>query len=126
LLSELVLVVKDVSLAADFYEELVGLELERPRSSEWAWFLLAPNQRLALHTGHLLFEEMSPLPEGQRFGPVHFALEVHRDELLSRVEKLRLAGLTVHGPTRLEWMKATSFYFCDPDANLVEYWSPDP
>jgi catechol 2,3-dioxygenase-like lactoylglutathione lyase family enzyme len=32
----------------------------------------------------------------------------------------------VYGPTEFEWMKARSYYFYDPDGNLLEFWSPDP
>lgn len=25
-----------------------------------------------------------------------------------------------------EWMKASAYYFYDPDGNMLEFWSPDP
>lgn len=127
-LSELVLIVADVPKAAAFYREVVGLIPCTPASDAWAWFWAGEPgepQRLALHRGSLLFEEHSPLPAGRRFGPIHFALSVPRAELLEAVERVRGAGVRVHGPMRLEWMKAESYYFYDPDANLVEFWSPD-
>lgn len=127
-LSEIVLVVRDVAASARFYGEVVGLALEREPSPDWAWFRLnsGPNpQRLAVTRHTLLFEEHSPRPTGNRWGPTHFAFQVSRAELLSEVERLKRTGLVIHGPTRLEWMKADSYYFYDPDANLVELWSPD-
>ncbi len=126
--SELVLVVRDVPAAAAFYRDVVGLVLARPASPDWAWFWIGPperRQRLGVHRGDLLFEEFSPRPAGARFGPAHFALEVEREELAPMVERVRRAGVAVHGPQRLEWMSAESSYFYDPDANLVEFWSPD-
>jgi catechol 2,3-dioxygenase-like lactoylglutathione lyase family enzyme len=30
----------------------------------------------------------------------------------------------VYGPVELEWMNAESYYFYDPDGNLLEFWSP--
>lgn len=126
-LSELVLIVEDVPKAADFYEQVVGLIPEHRTGDEWAWFFAGPmdaKQRLALHRGPLLFEEHSPYPEGERFGRVHFAFEVSRDELDTNVERVRAAGVDVYGPVQLDWMNAESYYFYDPDGNLLEFWSP--
>lgn len=126
--AELVLVVDDVPRAAAFYREVVGLAVERGADESWAWFWTgAPHAsaRLALRRGTLLFEEHSPRGAAPAWGPVHFALTVPRSELGAATERVRDAGVTVHGPTRLEWMSATSQYFYDPDGNLVEFWSPD-
>jgi len=46
--------------------------------------------------------------------------------LLGAAEHVRQQGHTVHGPVYLDWMKALSYYFYDPDGNLLEFWSPDP
>lgn len=126
---ELVLIVGDVRAAARFYEEVVGLVAEVSADETWAWFWSGEpgfSPRLALHKGKLLFEEHSPFPEGERWGPVHFALHVERSDLKRRCDHVKSHGLEVHGPTRLEWMMADSFYFFDPDGHLVEFWSPDP
>jgi len=128
-LAELVLLVEDVIVSARFYREVVGLTPETEPNQEWAWFVVGATerrQRIALHKGRLLFEEHSPHPEGERFGHVHFALEVPRARLAEAVEHLRANAVEVYGPTRLEWMRATSYYFYDPDGNLLEFWSPDP
>jgi catechol 2,3-dioxygenase-like lactoylglutathione lyase family enzyme len=127
-ISELVLIVEDVPAAARFYKEVVGLTLEHETSDEWAWFWAGEPgdpQRIALHRGSLLFEEHSPLPEGGRFGRVHFAFEVARDELDEAVERVRSAGVELYGPVDFDWMNARSYYFYDPDANLLEFWSPN-
>jgi lactoylglutathione lyase len=127
--AELVLIVQDVPEAARFYKEVVGLEVEHETSDEWAWFWAGKPgdpQRIALHRGSLLFEEHSPLPEGERFGRVHFAFEVGRDELEKAVRRVKEAGVDVYGPVDFDWMNARSYYFYDPDANLLEFWSPDP
>lgn len=130
-LAELVLMVRDVPTAAAFYRDVVGLTLERPFDDAWAWFTInEPGdserpQRLALTTGPLLFEAHSPHAPGQRFGSIHFALGVDEASLRRALRRLRDHGVDVHGPTRLEWMKATAHYFYDPDGNLVEYWTAD-
>ena len=126
-LAELVLIVEDVSRAADFYREVVGLEPESPADEEWAWFFAGTadrSQRIALHKGSLLFEQHSPHPEGHRFGNVHFALEVPRGRLDEAVAHVG-TSTEIYGPTRFDWMQATSYYVYDPDGNRLELWSRD-
>jgi catechol 2,3-dioxygenase-like lactoylglutathione lyase family enzyme len=120
------LIVEDVPASARFYEDVVGLTLEHETSDEWAWFWAGKPgqpQRIALHRGSLLFEEHSPYPEGQRFGRAHFAFDVALADLAEAVERVREAGVEVHGPVEFEWMQARSYYFYDPDGNLLEFWS---
>jgi catechol 2,3-dioxygenase-like lactoylglutathione lyase family enzyme len=127
-LAEIVLVVDNVPAAARFYEDVVGLKPETEASDDWAWFWAGEEgapQRVALHRGRLLFEEHSPYPEGERFGRVHFAFEVTAADLDAAVDRVRRAGVDVYGPTEFEWMKAKSYYFYDPDGNLLEFWSPE-
>jgi catechol 2,3-dioxygenase-like lactoylglutathione lyase family enzyme len=128
-LAELVLIVEDVRAAAHFYEDVVGLVPRVPADDEWAWFWAgSPGdpQSVALHRGPLLFEEHSPLPEGERFGRVHFAFEVAREDLDTSVARVRSSGVDVYGPVDFDWMQARSYYFYDPDGNLLELWSPNP
>jgi catechol 2,3-dioxygenase-like lactoylglutathione lyase family enzyme len=127
-ISEIVLVVADVRAAARFYRDVVGLAPETEAGDEWAWFWAGEPgraQRIALHKGSLLFEEHSPLPAGERWGQVHYAFEVPRDNLEAAVEHVRRQGVEVYGPTDFAWMKARSYYFFDLDGNLLEFWSPD-
>ena len=127
-LAELVLIVEDVPRAAQFYREVVGLEPASEAYDEWAWFFAGDDgqpQRIALHRGALLFEEHSPHPAGERFGNIHLALEVPSARFDAAVEHVRGSGTAVYGPTRFDWMRATSYYFYDPDGNLLEFWSPD-
>lgn len=132
-LSEIVLVVQDVERAAAFYRDVVGLLPARPQNAEWAWFFAgAPGGPpfLAVHKGKLLFEEKSrhsverggDRALGRAFGQVHFALEVARADVEREVARVIAKGVEVFGPVRLEWMSADSWYFYDPDGNLVEFW----
>ena len=125
--SEIVLIVKDIPKSQKFYEDVVGLTIESA-DDEWVWFYVGDrngNQRLAIHKGKLLFEEKSPLPEGKRWGQIHFAFEVGRKKLEQAIEKVKTSGVEIYGPVDFKWMKAKSYYFYDPDGNIIEYWSPD-
>ncbi|GAC1445822.1 MAG: hypothetical protein NVSMB52_08540 [Chloroflexota bacterium] len=125
--SELVLIVADVRESAAFYQDVVGLLPDGETSDEWAWFWAGEaekHQRIALHKGPLLFEEHSPLPQGRRWGHVHFALNVPVAKLERAVNHARAKGIEVYGPTFFAWMRATSYYFYDLDGNLIEFWSP--
>jgi catechol-2,3-dioxygenase len=127
-LAELVLIVEDVPAAAQFYKDVVGLIVEHETDEDWAWFWagkVGEAQRVALHRGTLLFEEHSPLPEGERFGRVHFAFDVAAEELEDAVERVRAAGVDVYGPVEHDWMDARAYYFYDLDGNLLEFWSPN-
>ncbi|MBS1717844.1 MAG: VOC family protein [Armatimonadetes bacterium] len=127
-LSEIVLLVEDVPKAAKFYSEIVGLNPVNPASENWAWFWTGEPEKsayLAVHKGKLLFEEHSALPEGQRFGRIHYAFRIQPQDLEPAGKKLEEAGVKVYGPVRLDWMKATSIYFYDPDQNLLEFCAFD-
>ena len=128
-LSELVLVVSDVRRAARFYQDVVRLVPEREPDDAWAWFwtgAAGASPRLALRRGPLLFEDRSPFPQGERFGRVHYAFRVERTNLKAAVAHVQEHRIEIFGPVRLEWMAADSYYFYDPDGNLLEWWSPDP
>ena len=128
-LAEIVLIVEDVERSARFYREVVGLTPENEPENDWAWFWTGEPgraQRMALHNGPLLFEDKSPLPEGERWGNVHYAFNVPRDRLEEAVEHVRQNATEVFCPVYFDWMEALSYYFYDPDGNLLEFWSPDP
>lgn len=128
-LFELVLVVKDVESAARFYRDAVGLDPINPATDEWASFWVGEretNSWLGLRKGKLLNEEFSALPEGRRFGPVHFALRVPPSGKAEALSQLARHAVTVYGPQTWEpgRFEGESYYFFDPDQNLVEYWFP--
>ncbi|MCA9310395.1 MAG: VOC family protein [Phycisphaerales bacterium] len=129
-LVELVLVVEDVRRATTFYVELVGLTPEREPGDDWAWLWTGePGDvtagRLALTRGPLMFQECGPRGDvPSPFGPVHVAFRVMPERIDESVAVLKRAGVDVHGPVDLAWMGARSWYFHDPDGNLLEYWVP--
>ena len=103
-LSEIVLIVKDVRAAAQFYRDVVDLTPQTEADGEWAWFWAGEpgqTQRVALHKGSLMFEDVLPSPpDGERWGPIHYAFQVPRDRLkaavdhvVSQAERLDLGDL---------------------------------
>lgn len=127
---EIVLVVKDVAAAARFYRDVIGLTLRAEPTDQWAAFAtisVENPQWLGLRKGHLLYEEYSPRPEGQRFGPVHFALQALDPSPKAFLQQAASHGVKVYGPEKWEGrMNGESYYCYDPDDNLVEYWFPSP
>lgn len=126
---ELVLTVRDAQAATAFYRDAVGLEPIGDFGPGWGSFWVgdkAENRWLGLREGSLMFEEHSPLPEGRRFGPVHYAFKLPEAQKEAALERLRAHGVEVLGPEH--WgpgrFEGTSYYFYDLDANLLEFWFP--
>ncbi len=125
-LSEIVLIVEDVERSKAFYRDVVGLQL-RTESEDWAWFWTGEegaSANLAVHKGRLLMQEHSPHGPNPKWGSVHYAFRVSPEKLEAAVAHVRSHGVEVYGPTYFEWMRAESYYFYDPDGNLLEWWAP--
>lgn len=128
-LIELVLCVQDVRKAARFYREVVGLEPIKEPSDGWASFWAGEketNAWIGLRKGTLLYEEHSPFPEGERFGRVHYAMRVPTEQRELVLARLESNGVEVYGPEVWEpgRFEGASYYFYDPDGNLLEFWFP--
>jgi len=116
-LSELILRVRDVSRAVAFYRDVVGLEVERTPSPEWAWLWTgAPGRlpRLGLTSKPLSFGA------AHTGGPAHFAIAVPRAGIAAEKARIESLGVEVEGPVTFEFWQADSIYFSDPDDNRVE------
>ena len=142
-LSEVALGVEDVATSVRFYEESVGLVAEViDEKFAFLWAGEPGSQQRVV----LLSRSLSPIarrPESKAtrpgdpssvvseigpadFGRTHFAFFVPKDDLMSAVRRLEQHSVEVYGPVEFEWMEAKSYYFLDPDENLVEFWSPSP
>ena len=116
-LSELILRVADVPRAVTFYRDVVGLEVERQDSPDWAWLWAGePGKlpRLGLTSRPLSFGA------AHTGGPAHFAIAVPRAAIASEKQRIEQLGIEVEGPITFERWKADSIYFSDPDDNRVE------
>ena len=143
-LSEVALGVEDVAASAYFYREVVGLVPELIEEKSALFWAGEPGRQQRVI---LLSRSLTPISErtGEAsarvpdapsvglaslgpgdFGLTHFALEVARNRLEDAVAHVRDQGLEVYGPVRFDRMEAVTYYFQDPDGNLVEFWSPSP
>jgi catechol 2,3-dioxygenase-like lactoylglutathione lyase family enzyme len=116
-LSELVLRVRDVPRAVAFYLDVVGLQVERTPSSDWAWLWTgSPGAlpRLGLTSRPLSFGA------AHTGGPAHFAIGVAREAIPLEKARLESLGIEVEGPITFDDWRADSIYFSDPDDNRVE------
>ncbi|MFQ5926774.1 MAG: VOC family protein, partial [Terriglobia bacterium] len=116
-ISEIVLVVKDVRRAAEFYREVVGLAVDQPANDNWAWLWAGPPgapQRIGLTRGPLSFGA------AHCKGTIHFALRIAPGELERAREHLRARGIAVEGPVEFPTWQARSLYFDDLDGTRVE------
>jgi len=144
-LSEVALGVANVATSLRFYQEIVGLVPEVVDEKFALLWAGRPGQQQRVI---LLSRSLEPISERQGsgsaargpenatseiasigpadFGRTHFALDVPRDRLESAVAHVRDQGVEVFGPVEFDWLSAVTFYFLDPDGNLVEFWSPSP
>lgn len=142
-LSEVALGVEDVAVSLHFYQDVVGLVPEAVGEKFAFLWTGAPGlqQRIILASRTLApiaerEESAARVPDSERseltslgpadFGRTHFALNVPRNQLDEAVGRLHEQGVEVFGPVEFDWMEAVTYYFLDPDGNLVEFWSPSP
>jgi catechol 2,3-dioxygenase-like lactoylglutathione lyase family enzyme len=129
-LSEVALPVNDLRASIDFYTNVVGLVLElESEDGAFLWSGAAGQaQRLILATRKRLARGNAAGEVGRdvEWHHVHYAFQVPRKNLEGAIDHLRSRGVAVSGPARFDLMRATSFFFRDPDGHLVEFWSPDP
>jgi catechol 2,3-dioxygenase len=116
-LSELILRVKDVDRALEFYCGAIGLALERRDSPSWAWLWSGEpgaSPRLGLTS--------QPLSYGAAHcgGPAHFAIAVPQAAIGAEKARLESLGLAVEGPIHFKSWNAESIYVSDPDEHRVE------
>lgn len=134
-LSEVALPVKDVKASVRFYTDVVGLTLETGVGKDGAflWAGADQQQRVILLDKARLQARHSKSPffkkEGSILEQAHFAFRVPPEKLVAAVDHVRQRGVSVSEPVHFDIpgsMKATAYYFYDPDGNLLEFWSPDP
>lgn len=125
-IAEIVLWVRDMNVALDFYERLLGLEVMSPPAM--------PNKFLKAADGELGVPDMIvlvPHPQGLAFPRPktervlhHIALRVAADAYESLRAALEAEGIEVRSGIHPVLKGVRTFYVDDPDGNEVEIIAP--
>lgn len=116
-IKETCIYVSDVHRAKEFYHQKLGLPLISLVDGRHVFFRAGESVLLCFVAAQTLQEKTLP-PHGAT-GSVHFAFEVSRDDYNAALRQVQEAGIPVlHEHKWTENLR--SFYFHDPDNNLVE------
>jgi catechol 2,3-dioxygenase-like lactoylglutathione lyase family enzyme len=116
-IKETCIYVSDLESTKQFYTGKIGLPLISLVKNRHVFFRAGESVLLCFLADQTEKETMLP-PHGAR-GSVHFAFEVPKEEYGAALQKIKEAAIAIihehTWPNRLR-----SFYFSDPDGNLVE------
>ena len=116
-IKETCIYVTDLERTKNFYAGQLGLELISLVKDRHIFFRAGESVLLCFIAAQTGKEKELP-PHGAS-GSVHFAFEVKRDQYASSIETIKQAGIAIlHEHTWKNDLR--SFYFHDPDKNLVE------
>ena len=108
---EVAIKVKNLDIAARFYQEVIGFKKGLyDEKRRWLFLWVRDNKGMVV-----LQEDTGNFPRQ------HFAFRVEESELTGLKEYLAKNHLAVEGPVSLDWMNAVSLYFADPDGHDVEF-----
>ncbi len=123
---ETCLYVDDLSRAAQFYEEVLGLEVLTADSRFRAYDVGGASVLLMFRRGATLETVRMPggtIPPHDGHGPLHVAFAIGADDLRDWVQRLAQHGIAIEGET--VWTRGgRSIYFRDPDGHLLEFATP--
>jgi catechol 2,3-dioxygenase-like lactoylglutathione lyase family enzyme len=108
--------VRDVSRSVDFYQKILGMKLEWQPDPANA-YLTSGQDNLALHQ-----VAASPQPQGVAEQKMdHFGFVVkHPEDVDEWAARIRSLGITLEKEPKTHRDGARSFYFRDPDQNLIQ------
>jgi len=116
-IKETCIYVKDLEHTKDFYSEKLGLTLISFVQNRHVFFR-AGSSVLLCFVAEETQKQMELPPHGAQ-GSIHFAFEVHREYYNEAMEQIINAGILI---LHKQFWKGNlqSFYFHDPDNNVVE------
>jgi catechol 2,3-dioxygenase-like lactoylglutathione lyase family enzyme len=116
-IKETCIYVKDLERTKDFYAGKLGLPLLSLVKNRHVFFR-AGNSVLLCFLAQTTLKEMELPPHGAE-GKIHFAFEVSKEEYTSALTQIKNSGIEILHEHL--WKNAIhSFYFHDPDNNVVE------
>ena len=116
-IKETCIYVSDLQRTKTFYAEGLGLPVISMVPDRHIFFRAGESVLLCFITSQTENEKELP-PHGAR-GSIHFAFETDAEAYASALQQLKAAGITIlHEHTWKAGLR--SFYFHDPDKNLVE------
>ncbi len=109
--------VTDLERTQNFYNRLLGLPLISLVQNRHVFFRAGSSVLLCFMAEQTSKETQLP-PHGAR-GSIHFAFEVSKEEYPKALQQIKTAGIEILHEHK--WSEELhSFYFHDPDKNLVE------
>ena len=118
---EIILVSDDVHASRHLYRDTLGLEM--PATADR--LNLAP-----VGTQYLGTAQAGIMSHPGFTGRIHLGLEIDPADFVRAVEHLRGQGIEVtvrpQRPGYMDTPESVGAYFLDPDANLIELWTPGP
>lgn len=116
-IKETCIYVTDLKRTKDFYTHIIGLPMISMVENRHVFFRAGTSVLLCFIAERTLQDAAMP-PHGAK-GAIHFAFEVARDDYETALQKLKGAGVPILHEH--EWKGGLrSFYFHDPDLNLLE------
>lgn len=116
-IKETCIYVSDLAQTKNFYEGKLNLETISLVEGRHVFFQAGESVLLCFIASQTEKEEELP-PHGAR-GSVHFAFEVAKKDYATTLQEIRTAGIEILHEHRWK-ANLRSFYFHDPDKNLVE------
>lgn len=117
--SELVLEVRDLKAAEDFYAGALGFPVvERWHQRSALWVMAGRHTRLGLWSPQV------GIAGGRGGSHVHFAMHVDEADFEGVVDRLQGQNFDVHVEIFGE-SRGRAAYISDPDGNVVEFWTWD-
>jgi catechol 2,3-dioxygenase-like lactoylglutathione lyase family enzyme len=114
-LRHIALNVRDVARSINFYQNILGMKLEWQPDPDNA-YLTSGEDNLALHRANAVANIQE---SAQRLD--HFGFVVGRPENVDEwAERIRLHGIPLEKEPKTHRDGARSFYFRDPDQNLIQ------
>ncbi|MEW5976891.1 MAG: VOC family protein [Acidobacteriota bacterium] len=112
-LRHIALNVRDVETSVTFYESVLGMHLEWRPDPDNA-YLTSGMDNLALHKA-----ELAPDNAAQKLDHFGFVVRTLQD-VDAWAERVRAAGISLEKEPKTHRDGARSFYFRDPDGNLIQ------